>query len=86
MHIVMVTAFPENPHSIDGGIAGVARYLVEELRKQPDIRLTIIVPKSNVGETTCEQWEDFNVHKIGKRGLWSFLPGTDKICFGTIKS
>lgn len=76
MHVAMVTAFPENPHSIDGGVAGVARYLVEELRKQPEVQLTVVVPKGNIGETVCEQWENFNVHKVGKRGLWGFLPGT----------
>jgi glycosyltransferase involved in cell wall biosynthesis len=76
MHVVMVTSFPENPHNIDGGVAGVARYLVEELKKQPDIKLSIVVPKGTVGQTVCEQWGDFNVHKVGKRGLWSFLPGT----------
>jgi len=76
MHIAMVTAFPESPHSIDGGVAGVSRYLVEELQKQPDVKLTVVVPKGNIGETVCEKWENFNVHKVGKRGFWSFLPGT----------
>jgi glycosyltransferase involved in cell wall biosynthesis len=76
MHIVMVTAFPENPHNIDGGIAGVARYLVEELQKLTDVRLTVVVPKSRIGKTVCERWEDLDVHRVGKQGLWSLLPGT----------
>jgi glycosyltransferase involved in cell wall biosynthesis len=76
MHIVMVTSFPESPRNIDGGVAGVARYLVEELKKQPGVKLSIVVPKGTVGQTACEQWEDFDVYKVGKRGLLSFLPGT----------
>ena len=76
MHIVMVTAFPENPHNIDGGISGVAKYLVDEIRKQPDVWLTIVVPESKVGETVCERWENLDIHRVGKQGLWSFLPGT----------
>ena len=76
MHIVMVTAFPENPHNIDGGIAGVAKYLVDELRGQPDVQLTVVVPESKVGETVCERWENLDIHRVSKQGLWSFLPGT----------
>ncbi len=76
MHIAIVTVFPKEAHSIDGGVAGVAKYLVDELIKQPDIKLTVIVPKSDTGEITCEGWGDFNVYRLGKQGPWSFLPGT----------
>ncbi|MHC4116772.1 MAG: glycosyltransferase family 4 protein [Planctomycetota bacterium] len=76
MHIAIVTVFPRESHSIDGGVAGVAKYLVDELLKQPDIKLTVVVPKSDAGEITCEGWGDFNVYRLGKQGPWSFLPGT----------
>ena len=76
MHIAMVTTFPKDPNCIDGGVAGVARYLDCELKKHTDVELTVIVPQGTVGETVCEQWEDFNVYRLGKRGLWRFLPGT----------
>ena len=76
MHIAMVAVFPKDAHCIDGGVAGVARYLVDELCRQPDVKVTVVVPKGNVGETTSEQWENFNVYRLGKKGLWSFLPGT----------
>jgi glycosyltransferase involved in cell wall biosynthesis len=76
MHIAIVTVFPRESHSIDGGVAGVAKYLVDELVKQPNIKLTVVVPKSDAGEITCEGWGDFNVYRLGKQGPWSFLPGT----------
>ena len=76
MHIAIVTVFPKEAHSIDGGVAGVAKYLVDELVKQPDVKLTVVVPKSDAGEITCEGWGEFNVYRLGKQGFWSFLPGT----------
>ena len=76
MHIAMVTVFPKEAHSIDGGVAGVAKYLVDELVKRTDVKLTVIVPKSDAGEITCEGWGDFNVYRLAKQGFWSFLPGT----------
>lgn len=76
MHIAMVTVFPEDPYRIDGGVAGVARYLVEELKKHPDMKVTVIAPEGRIGQTTSEQWENVTVYRLGKRGLWRFLPGT----------
>ena len=54
----------------------MARYLVDELAKHPDVKVTVIVPRGPTGETVCEGWGDFNVYRLGKEGLWSFLPGT----------
>ena len=76
MHIAMVTVFPEDPHRIDGGVAGAARYLVEEFRKHPDLKVTVIAPGSRIGQTTPEQWENVTIYRLGKKGLWRFLPGT----------
>ncbi|KPL24332.1 MAG: hypothetical protein AMJ75_03920 [Phycisphaerae bacterium SM1_79] len=76
MHIAMVTAFPKAPHCIDGGVAGVAKYLVDELNRHANVRLTVVVPKGRVGETLCEQWADLDIHRIAKKGPWRFLPGT----------
>ena len=76
MHVAMVTAFPEDARCIDGGVAGAARYLVDELKKHPDVKVTVIVPRGPVGETVCEGWDDFNVFRVGKMGPWSFLPAT----------
>ena len=76
MHIAMVTVFPEDPHRIDGGVAGVARYLVEELEKQPDLKVTVIVPASRAEQTRQEQWKNITIYRVGKQGPWRFLPGT----------
>lgn len=76
MHIAMVTVFPEDPHCIDGGVAGVARYLIEELKKHPDLKVTVIATGSGVGRTTSEQWENVKIFRLGKYGMWRFLPGT----------
>jgi len=76
MHIVMVTVFPEDRRRIDGGVAGAAKYLVDELAKRPGVKVTVVVPKGPDGEIICEGWGDFNVYRLGKEGLWSFLPRT----------
>ncbi len=76
MHVAMVTVFPEDPHRINGGVAGVASYLVEEFRKHPDLKVTVLAPESRIGQTTSEQWENVTVYRLGKQGLWRFLPGT----------
>jgi glycosyltransferase involved in cell wall biosynthesis len=76
MHVAMVTVFPQDARGIDGGVAGAARYLVDELKKHPDVKVTVIVPKGPAGETVCEGWDSFNVFRVGKMGPWSFLPGT----------
>lgn len=71
-----MTVFPNGPNSIDGGVAGVAKYLADELCKNPDVKLTIVAPRGDDGEITCEGWGAFNVYRLGKKGFWSFLPGT----------
>ncbi len=76
MHVVMVTVFPQDRDCIDGGVAGAAKYLVDELTKRLDIRVSVVVPTGPVGETICEGWGSFNVYRLGKEGPWSFLPGT----------
>ena len=76
MHIAMVTAFPKSPECIEGGVAGAAKYLVDELVKQPDVKLTVIVPKASGAKTLCEQWPDLEVYRLSKKRPWSLLPGT----------
>jgi len=76
MHVVMVTDFPTDPHKIDGGVAGAAKYLACELTKHPNVKLTIVVPKGAVGQTVCQRWGNFNIYRIAKKGLWRHLPGT----------
>lgn len=76
MHVAIVTVFPQDRHHIDGGVAGVSRYLVDELVKDPDVKVSVVVPTGPPGETICEGWGRFNVYRLGKEGLWSFLPGT----------
>jgi len=76
MHVAMVTVFPQDRSCIDGGVAGAARYLADELARHPDVKLTVIVPNGRHGETTYEQWDGFSVYRIGKKGPASFLPGT----------
>ena len=76
MHIAMVTVFPEDPHRIDGGVAGAASYLIDEFRKRPDLKVTVIVPGGRAGRTTTEQWDNVTIYRLGKKGPWRFLPGT----------
>ena len=76
MHVAMVTVFPDDPRRIDGGVAGVARYLVEELKKHSGLKITVVALEGRAGRMTCEQWDDVTIHRVGKEGLWRFLPGT----------
>lgn len=76
MHVAMVTVFPAGADRVDGGVAGVAKYLVDEIVKQPNIKLSIIVPKAATKKIACEQWEGFNIYRVGKKRLLSFIPGT----------
>jgi len=76
MHVAIVTVFPQDRHCIDGGVAGVSKYLVDELTKHPDVKVSVVVPTGPAGETICEGWGQFNVYRLGKEGPWSFLPGT----------
>ncbi|MFQ6034978.1 MAG: glycosyltransferase family 4 protein [Sedimentisphaerales bacterium] len=76
MHVVMVTDFPTDRDKIDGGVAGVAKYLACELAKQPNVKLTIVVPKGATDQTICQRWENFNIYRLAKEGLWRLLPGT----------
>jgi len=76
MHIAIVTVFPQDRDCIDGGVAGAAKYLVDELTKHPEVKVSVVVPTGPAGETICEGWGNFNVYRLGKEGPWSFLPGT----------
>ncbi len=76
MHIALVTPFPKDPNNIDGGVAGAAKYLVDELSKQPDVKLTVVVPKGGSGQTLHEQSGNYDIYRLGKSGFWKFLPGT----------
>ncbi|MEJ2702604.1 MAG: glycosyltransferase family 4 protein [Sedimentisphaerales bacterium] len=76
MHVALVTVFPRDLHRIDGGVAGAARYLVEELAKHPDLKVTVIALESRASQTVPEQWENVTVCRLGKRRSWRVLPGT----------
>ena len=76
MHIAMVTDFPAASLSIDGGVAGVAKYLADELVKHPDVKLTVVVPKGASGHSVRTQKENFEVYRVAKEGIGRFLPGT----------
>ena len=76
MHVAVVTAFPRDRDHIDGGVAGVAKYLTDELSRHQNITLTVIEPKSHVGKTICQKWEKIEVYRMGKGGVCRFLPGT----------
>lgn len=77
MKITMVTPFPDERTRIVGGVAGVAKYLADELRKRPDIELTVVVPQGSKGSaTSLEDWDGVAVHRLAREGFWRFLPGT----------
>jgi glycosyltransferase involved in cell wall biosynthesis len=71
-----VTPFPKDPNNIDGGVAGAAKYLVDELSKHPGVKLTVVVPKGSSTETIHEQLGNYDIYRLGKCGFWKFLPGT----------
>ncbi len=75
MHIAIVTCFSKDPKHIEGGVAGVGKYLADELAKNKDIKLSIVVPKANLGETICTEWPGYKVYRVGVKRIWSFLPG-----------
>ena len=76
MHIAMVTPFPEDSNNIDGGVAGAAKYLVDELSKQPNIKVTVVVPKGGSYKTTHERSGNYDIYRLSKTGFWKFMPGT----------
>jgi glycosyltransferase involved in cell wall biosynthesis len=76
MRIAMVTLFPETASHIDGGVAGVSKYIADELVKHQDAMLTIVVIKDLRCKTTYEKWNNnINIFRVCKKGLWSFVPG-----------
>ena len=77
MKVAMVTAFPEEPQHIVGGVAGVAKYLVDEFAKFPEISMTVVVPQGASGsKDVSEQWGQVRVHRLARKGAWKFLPGS----------
>ncbi|MDD5303373.1 MAG: glycosyltransferase family 4 protein [Elusimicrobia bacterium] len=77
MKVVMVTAIPDERRRIAGGVASVAKYLMDEFAKIPDISLTVVVPQgTKEKETTYEKSGGVSVFKLPRRGFWKFLPGT----------
>ena len=77
MHIAMVTPlFPKEYDRIDGGVAGVVYYLSEELIKNPQLKLSIVVPQGSKGAATVEKWPNLTVYKMRKSRLARFLTGT----------
>jgi glycosyltransferase involved in cell wall biosynthesis len=72
MHIVMVTPFVDKTGRIDGGVAGVSKYLSDEFVKRKDIKVTIVIP--NAVDDQIEQFENITVYRIGKKGPCAFLP------------
>jgi glycosyltransferase involved in cell wall biosynthesis len=81
MHIAMITAFPKDPHTIEGGVAGVAKYLVDGFAKYPDVRITIVVPRGKVGQgqvgqTVYDKWDNCDIHRSGISRIGALLPTT----------
>jgi glycosyltransferase involved in cell wall biosynthesis len=77
MKVAMVTAFPSEPQQIVGGVAGVAKYLVDEFAKFPGMSVTVVVPQGTRGkETVCERWGGVLIYRLARSGFWKFLPGT----------
>lgn len=77
IRVAMVGPFPNHPLRVVGGVAGAARYLADELERRSDVELTVVVPQGAPGQdTVCERWGRMRVFRLGRRGLWRFLPGT----------
>ena len=55
-------------------MAGVAKYLSDELGKRPDVELTIVVP--GAGRPGSARWGRVEVRRLGRRGPLALLPGT----------
>jgi glycosyltransferase involved in cell wall biosynthesis len=75
--VAMVTAFPDEPQHIVGGVAGVAKYLSDEFAKVPGISLTVVVPQgTGKKKIVCENWGGVRIYRLPRTGFWKFLPGT----------
>jgi len=74
VHIAMITLFPQTPDRIDGGVAGVAKYLADGLVKFKNVKLTVIVPTLSKTGEVVEHWAGYEVRRIGLKPLGSFLP------------
>jgi len=75
MHIVLVTDFVKTPDNIDGGVAGVSKYLADELVKKDNIKITVIAPEYSRKESFCQDWDKIRIYRVGKTGILNFLPG-----------
>jgi len=77
MHLAIVTrCFPEDPNRIDGGVAGVTKYLVDELRKHADVVLNLVVVTAGRSESVDRIADNFTIYRIGRKGPWGILPVT----------
>jgi glycosyltransferase involved in cell wall biosynthesis len=77
MKVVMVTSFPDEPQQIVGGVAGAAKYLVDEFARFPDTSVTVVVPQGTEDEEpVCEKWDGCVVYRLPRIGIGKFLPGT----------
>jgi len=76
MNVALVSVFPEDPQRIVGGVAGAAKYLVDELIKLPRTTVTVIVPQGADGAREIEDRGPLRVWRLPREGPWRALPGT----------
>jgi glycosyltransferase involved in cell wall biosynthesis len=74
MHVVLVTVFPKDPQTIEGGVEGVSKYLADELSHRKGVKLSIVVPWSQTNENKVEDWEGYRVYRLAQKKPWSVLP------------
>ncbi len=75
IRVAMVTPFPKDADNIVGGVAGVAKNLCDELTKNGNITLTVVVPTAQARDLQCEQWSGFKVYRLGENKISTLLPG-----------
>lgn len=68
MKVLMVTAFPERPDCISGGVAAVCVYLTRELARIPGLTVDVLAVGSS-GEERVEDFEGVRVHYLPRGRL-----------------
>lgn len=72
LRVAIISAFPENPNLILGGVAGVTVYLSRALRDLYGIDVHIITP-GVPGNTLHSSWEGITIHRLPVTGILNFV-------------
>lgn len=69
MRVAMTGYYPEDPSRVDGGVAAVTLYLVNELRRIPELDLVVISQERTPSATTRVEDDGMVVHYLPRKPL-----------------